>query len=595
MHPQEFLAAVLPSSSTGYYCSVELSSKKKEHIFNEDLLALEASIERFENEGKTTYFALATFAEKGSREVVNAAYIRALFIDLDISEGVEGAKTYSSKKQAITALSKFLDDTKLGTLGAPWLVDSGGGVHAYWPLDEDVLIDEWRPVAEAFKRKAKELGFKIDMTVTADAARVLRPPGTTNHKYDPPRPVVLKYRGAIFSLAAIAALVGTLVLPVKAQGLDILPGKKPSNVALTTTMQALTQNQTTLFKNIIVKTIAGKGCGQIAHYMEHATEDGMEPLWRGLLSIAAKCDDGQKAALKLTSMHPYDVDRMHQKMAEIKGPYPCTAIDSQNPGVCGQCSHWGKITNPLILGRATQVDIAEKEYIVPENNATHPGAHLRRPTPPRGFSYGGRKGGVYMAKKDVDGEGAQEVMLLPFEFFLIDMLQEGATYATRFAAIREKSVVYVTIPNKSAGSKDEVIKVLAGQNIIAAFGSGNDKNLYDYVRNCIGEASANDTALRVPPNMGWQVDGGFAISDQVILPHGQSYTYVSDKLTNIINTTSCRGDLGEWQRVMHMLQTKELWGPLFFSAIGFGSVLMPWMDEGAAGVTYHACGKTNFK
>jgi hypothetical protein len=183
-------------------------------------------------------------------------------------------------------------------------------------------------------------------------------------------------------------------------------------------------------------------------------------------------------------------------------------------------------------------------------------------------------------------------MLLPFEFFMIDMLQEGNTYSTRFAAIKKNSVVYVTIPNKNAGSKDEVIKVLAGQNIIAAFGAGSDKSLYDYVRACMGEASAGDTALHVPPNMGWQPGGGFAISDQVLLPHGQTYTFVSDRLTNIINATSTKGTLGDWQRVMSMLQAKEQFGILFFTAIGFGSPLMQWVSEGASAMTFHVCGNT---
>lgn len=588
MQPQDFLAAVLPSS--GYYCAVELSTKKRQHIFTGDLLTLEESIERFEQEDKNTYFALATFNQQGSREATNAAYIRAIFVDLDIGDG---AKTYLSKKEAVIALNTFLEETKLGTLGTPWLVDSGGGVHAYWPLDKDATVAEWRPVADAFKRRAQELGFKIDMTVTADAARVLRPPGTTNHKYDPPRPVTLRHRGTVFSLAAIALLLGALALPAKAAVAEPLPGKRPSAVALTPTMQALTQNQTTLFKNILVKTVAGRGCGQVAHYMEHATEDGMEPLWRGLLSITSRCDDGQRAALKLTAMHPYTEERMHQKLAEIKGPYPCTAIDAQNPGVCGACPHWGKITNPLILGREMQVEATEKEFLIPDDAPRHPGAHLKRPLPPKGFTYGRNCSGVYILRAGVDGEPPTEVMLLPFEFFMVDVLQEGSTYSTRFAAIKKNSVVYVTIPNKAAGSKDEVIKALAGQNIIAAFGQGSDKGLYDYVRGAMGEASAGDTALRVPPNMGWQADGGFAVSDKVLLPHGQTYTYVSDRLTNIVNATATKGALGDWQRVMQMLQDKEMWGPLFFAAVGFGSPLMQWVGEGASAMVFHVCGNTS--
>ena len=70
----------------------------------------------------------------------------------------------------------------------------------------------------------------------------------------------------------------------------------------------------------------------------------------------------------------------------------------------------------------------------------------------------------------------------------------------------------MTLHNNMVGKKDEMIKTLAGQNIIAAYGAGNDKNLHEYVRTCIGNASAADTALTVPPNLGWQPDNGFYLS-----------------------------------------------------------------------------------
>ena len=589
MQPQDFLAAVLPSS--GLYCTAELSTKKRQHIFVGDLNGLEESIQQFETQEKNTYFALASFSTSGSREAANACAMRSIFIDLDVGTG---EKTYPTKRAAVEALDTFMHASALDTLGSPWIVDSGGGVHAYWPLDHDATIPEWKPVAEAFKRSAKEHHFRIDMTVTADAARVLRPPGTTNHKYDPPRPVVLRNRGDTFSLDAMAKKLG-LTLPAVPPPMNeaplILPGKPPKPLAKapSAAMLALTQNNITLFKNILVKTAAGRGCGQVAYYKEHATEDGLEPLWRGLLSIAQKCTDGEKAARILSAMHPYDPDRMLQKLREIKGPYACTKLDTENPGVCIDCPHWGKITNPLILGRDVAVDNVEKLYEAPSGL----GKALKRPELPFPYAFG-VQGGVYRKKKAeemVEGGDNKPVQILPFDFFMVDMLQEGTSYRSRFAAVRPKSTVFVTLHNNMVGKKDEVIKTLAGQNIIAAYGAGNDKNLHDYVRVCIGNASAADTSLRVPPNLGWQPDSGFAISDQVLLPHGQSYTYVSDRLNNIINVTSTKGTLGDWQRVMHMMQTKELWGPVMFAAIGFGSPLMQWVDDGTPGMTFLACGK----
>lgn len=598
MQAQEFLAAVLPSS--GHYCAVELSTPIKQHVFVQDFEELYQRVEKFSAQSKNAYFALASFTEPGTRKADNAQHMRAIFIDLDIAAEA-GPKVYGSKRSAIEALHAFTASTGLDALGHPWLVDSGGGVHAYWPLSEDAVITDWLPVAEAFKRSAKAAGFKIDMTVTADAARVLRMPGTVNWKYTPTKPVVLKQRGGVFKLADIAHKLSANT-PVKAAPIRALalPGTPPkpkgkSGTPLLGTALLQSQNSVTLFKNIMVKTLAGTGCGQIKNYVENAKSEGLEPLWRGVLSIAQKCEDGARAAIKLSSLHPYPQDRMERKLAEIKGPYACTKFDSENPGICETCAHWGKITNPLALGREVLVSVEEKIYST--GDETTDGApntafsHIKRPTPPRGYSFG-RNGGVYVQKKAVDSDATStEVLLVPFDFFLVDVLQEGTTYLARFAAVRQKSVTYVVIPTKTVGSKDEVIKHLAAQNIIAAYGSGNDKNLYDYVRLCVGEAAANDSALCVPPTFGWQPDNSFAVSDTVIQQHGQSYNFVSDRLTNIINCTTTKGTLGEWQRVIHMLQDKGHNGVVAMGAIGFASPLMQWADSGTPGMLFHLCGR----
>lgn len=72
---------------------------------------------------------------------------------------------------------------------APAMVVASGGEdarHAYWPLERpvDALDAERRNRAVAAALGADER--------SCDAARILRPPGTVNRKYDPPRPVTLE-------------------------------------------------------------------------------------------------------------------------------------------------------------------------------------------------------------------------------------------------------------------------------------------------------------------------------------------------------------------------------------------------------------------
>jgi hypothetical protein len=62
---------------------------------------------------------------------------------------------------------------------------SGSNVHAYWPLREPLRP---REAEIANLRLAKSVGADL---ACFDATRILRPPGTLNHKHEPPRPVRL--------------------------------------------------------------------------------------------------------------------------------------------------------------------------------------------------------------------------------------------------------------------------------------------------------------------------------------------------------------------------------------------------------------------
>ena len=96
-------------------------------------------------------------------------------------------------------------------------------------------MGEWKPIAETFKRLCKERSLAIDNTVTADAARVLRVPGTKNFKkkYGEPRPVEVVSEGtaplnAQEFFAKLRDLLGDKAPTPFSTGLD-LPGQRPIN------------------------------------------------------------------------------------------------------------------------------------------------------------------------------------------------------------------------------------------------------------------------------------------------------------------------------------------------------------------------------
>jgi RepB DNA-primase from phage plasmid len=100
---------------------------------------------------------------QGGRDAVARAFV--LWADCD-------------GEDAVAALERFQP--------APSIVvasGTGGNCHAYWLLNEPLPRDE---VERANRRLAHALGAD---PASADAARILRVPGTLSHKHDPPTPV----------------------------------------------------------------------------------------------------------------------------------------------------------------------------------------------------------------------------------------------------------------------------------------------------------------------------------------------------------------------------------------------------------------------
>ena len=611
MTPLDFLAAVLPSPGNGYYCAVELTTNKKQHVFGQSLEEIQPTLEKWAKKGYDTYFALGTFGTNKDRTKDNMHASQVLAVDLDCNhpkdipdeKGVIKEKSYPSAKAAALALQQFCDETGLSDLGDPWLVSSGGGIHAYWPLDELLTREDWYPLAKRFKELCNKHGLKIDNAVTGDASRVLRVPDTTNTGVKNGKAVREATRvrfvseGDRFRVADIDAVLtaggfGKDFVKTPTSSSLALAGSRPTSVnsSPSSLSKALTQNSTTLFKKLLLKTKEGTGCAQLQNYVENAEEDGMEPVWRGMLSWAKVCDDGEKATIWLSDLHPYDHERMHRKLVEIKGPYSCAAMDDAMPGICRGCQHWGKITNPLIWGREMSVvtdSMAVEVEAQPEEEDDSITSQVMLPEPPKGYAYG-KHGGVFMEKVDHDAEGNEikrPILLCAQTLYPIDILNNQGNHEVHFGVIRNKQVLKVLIPQKSIASRDETLKHLANQNVMASFGSGNDKNLYEYVRASVEKLSSERNPVLVPPSFGWQEDGSFVYASKVYQEGKKPLLVPMPDLANVVNNTQPSGSLEDWCKIVEMLIRRKMWDQLTVMMASAGAPLMGF--TGLFGCTVH--------
>ena len=162
-------------SDKGWYCIVGL---RKDHlpkqVFVETLKEAEKEIDQLVDTQHDAYFACAKYEKKGSRTKDNAKYFKAFWLDIDCGEG----KHYETREEGLEALEEFCEETGLAK---PTTVNSGRGIHVYWTLETDISREEWTPVAETLKSLCHKHSLIADATVTADAARILRVPGTFNN------------------------------------------------------------------------------------------------------------------------------------------------------------------------------------------------------------------------------------------------------------------------------------------------------------------------------------------------------------------------------------------------------------------------------
>lgn len=214
--PAEFLDSITPRE--GIRFAFTLPDSRHHACANDAELIAKAS--ELDAQGKTVYFACATYAEpyitgpdgkRRHRVKENVFQVKAVWLDIDCGadKAAKGAG-YRTKKEAAQALKDFC---KVAGLPSPtWIVDSGNGLHVYWALEEATTRGAWEATTGRLKLLCQNLNFMADPSRTTDAASVLRLPGTTNRK-DPanPKPVTIKHKGKPVALEAFdAALCAAL-------------------------------------------------------------------------------------------------------------------------------------------------------------------------------------------------------------------------------------------------------------------------------------------------------------------------------------------------------------------------------------------------
>jgi hypothetical protein len=299
------------------------------------------AIAYIEQESRTddTYLAISTQAEplagrkRGGADTVSS--MTGLFADIDFADAKGTQSGYpENEEKALAILSSF-------SLGPTSIVHSGNGLQVHFDFDMP-----WRLETPADRAAAADLstgfqrillahfrahGRKIDSV--GDIVRNFRPPGTLNHKSNPPKAVRLLEHDPDrrYSVDQIREFVRTLSAPRKG---DQRPTTRPAD-------HAKIIKECAWYRNVVVDGAAT--CP--------------EPDWFAGVSITALCGGGESAFLAYSSKHPdFDQREAHDKFrraVKSNAPRTCASIadDLGHREICDGCAHWGQITSPIQLGR----------------------------------------------------------------------------------------------------------------------------------------------------------------------------------------------------------------------------------------------------
>lgn len=349
---QQFFEKVLPTQGNICVAGITTDGKIQPFLTADFDVAL-SQLESFARKGVNVYFTPATY-EGMRRKAYESVYVKSFFLDLDCLHGKEDQR-YDSKEEALTALQDFCADIDWPM---PVLIDSGGGVHAYWIFDEEVPAQVWKKYARAFKQTCMSKGLKIDEGVPADAARLMRVPGSVNFRYDPPTESKLLTEVYTYPFESLIENLDPIEEPF-----DLTKVEKGMDEDTKALFDKKNGNYEYVFSKLAVDSLEGNGCAQIKQIIEQAATCP-EPLWYAGLSVAARCVDGADAIHRISEDYPMysyaDTERKAaQSLREASWAHGCDAFARENASACEGCPHRARIgkAGPIMLARVIKLAV----------------------------------------------------------------------------------------------------------------------------------------------------------------------------------------------------------------------------------------------
>ena len=564
----DLLSIVQPSE--GWFAVLGI---KGENDVKQELVATRAEVDavtaKFLAEERNVYFGVAKFESDRNRKKENVKALKAFWLDIDCGEGKAEVNPKTGRPDGYidqaTGLEKLKEFCDTYSLPKPILVNSGRGIHVYWPLTEEVTREQWEPVAERLRELCVSEDFYIDGKVF-EVARVLRIPGTYNFKDDPPTSVEIISDAEPVDYEIFKTLLGVKTFT-----------EAPPKRELTELAKSMMTNQTSSFKKIMLKSINGTGCQQIlASYEEQETLS--EGRWFDALSIAKFCTDRDVAIHKMSEKYPdYSYSATEKKIQHIVGPHKCLEFEKSNPGGCEGCPHRGKITSPIVLGKEVEAASEEDNTVVVEGDDEEEEVH-QIPKYPYPY-FRGKNGGIYR----IVGEEEEPQRVYEHDLYVVKRMRDplhGDVVVMKLHLPRDGVKEFI-VPNSQVMEPKELRKALSSHGVVCGKEAFNQ--LCTYIILSIKELQFKRKAEQMRQQFGWaDKDTKFIVGDREITADGIYHSPPSSMTQNIAAHMEPKGSKEKWSEVFSLYGRPGLEPHAFAALTAFGSPLFKFLGQSGA-------------
>lgn len=527
----------------------------------------------------------------------NAAALRSLWIDLDVTGSNKAGKGYATTAEALDALSAFLQAKNLPPPSA--LVASGsGGVHVYWIGTKNLPPSAWQPLAEGLKQAILDFGLKADAGCTIDCARVLRVPGTRNYKGTPPTETKLLRLApaekdydlqAAFAHIAAAAPAATksitsTISPNTYFDPAVFPKRAPVTETLSEGIERFERDRPLQARPLF------KECGFLREALRTGGKDYGQPLWNLTTLCATFIEEGQKLAHAMGDKHPgytrESTDELwERKLRERKekglGWPSCRTIRDNGCTSCATCPHFTQGKTPLHLSSPRP----EPGELALVTAAVTPAVEQQNLHLPKGYVlYEGVVTKMVPVEQASGPPVPQPAKLLCSRVYR-PFLQHEPVYSLCFTATTDLGrTADVQLPTTSFA--ENPAKALAGFGVM--YYSENKKYLEGFLTSWVAQLQAEQRAVEQQP-MGWYEDDhgkkmGFIYGGTVFMKGGHERP-AGIKDATVKKVWCPKGDPDVWWRAYHMVKQEGRPELEVLMATGFAGPLMRSLGTETAAIS----------